>query len=188
MSAQRRELVTGGSTSGATAVFVDQAPVRAALYGRVLILDGLEKVNSSCAAAAMRPSRHRAVPVSAHSGVPASAHSGERGGSHAPACCCWPLPHVVAVARTQCCRCSPCDRSLLIGGAQRASHTEQPVGEPGDGAGGRPAADWCACVRRASGCRQHRGGAATAVSSSPVAPAGMRCGAARWGVGFPPIF
>ena len=34
----RREL------SAATAVWTDQAPVRAAIYGRVLILDGIEKV------------------------------------------------------------------------------------------------------------------------------------------------
>jgi hypothetical protein len=47
---QRREIV------GGTSVFVDQGPVRAAMEGRVLILDGLEKVRAvnvreRCAAA-----------------------------------------------------------------------------------------------------------------------------------------
>jgi hypothetical protein len=36
---QRREIVEGGSTT-----YTDQAPVRAAVHGRVLILDGLERV------------------------------------------------------------------------------------------------------------------------------------------------
>jgi MoxR-like ATPase len=35
---QRRELVRGGD-----AIFLDQAPVRAAINGSVLVLDGLEK-------------------------------------------------------------------------------------------------------------------------------------------------
>ena len=34
---QRREILNG------RAIFVNQAPVRAALYGRLLILDGIEK-------------------------------------------------------------------------------------------------------------------------------------------------
>lgn len=34
---QRREIADG------TALYVDQAPVRAAVHGRVLILDGIEK-------------------------------------------------------------------------------------------------------------------------------------------------
>ena len=38
---QRREIVAGDD--GKSAVFVDQAPVRAALNGRLLILDGIEK-------------------------------------------------------------------------------------------------------------------------------------------------
>ena len=35
---QRREIVAGGSTS-----YTDQPPVRAALNGRLLVLDGLER-------------------------------------------------------------------------------------------------------------------------------------------------
>ena len=38
---QRREIVAGDD--GKSAVFVDQAPVRAALNSRLLILDGIEK-------------------------------------------------------------------------------------------------------------------------------------------------
>ena len=56
---QRKEIVDG------SVVYIDQAPVRAAVHGRLLILDGIEKAERNAGCVVLFPSylMHRVTPV-----------------------------------------------------------------------------------------------------------------------------